>query len=728
MIFMKQNGIAQTTSITHSRDSVQITIPLQEVVPQELVKKKLNGQAKNVAATFLKEIQQYKEEHTQLKQQNMFLKKRNQGLQALERRFHCTHAREQRDALVDALCTEVRRLQQVVSTHGQFLKESQTKGSVLTQLTPPVFEKSWNPFTYLARRARYSRKKAEYEQLVRTVRKATCHFVQGRDEDGVYLEHDGSKGYKHEHLCVSDSYVETHNKFIRIYYLADVPSFLGPNVMFKLINSPIPFRISSFVEPTSNAEILRIARQRISVLESQQNDRIKDGKMRDQKLDRSIDELGTFIEELVHETEKAFVYSMYVGIEAGSKEELIELDKQFQDLTNSMDIVFNTYTFGQKKAYKTLLPTVHDAVGHNRILQSTAVSYFMPFVSKQLNDPDGIFFGINIYNGNLVFVNPFTARNNNMNIFGVSGAGKSITSKVLATRMFMRGTQIIIIDPEGEYVDLARSLGGEVIAFSRSNGINPFYIGSDDEAHVLDHISTLKTFFSFFIPPDKYDGAILDERLMELYYKHSPDFKTFLVLMKDTPMYTYLNVLQKGSLKGVFNSTRELKLDNDFLVFNLKELSNDERRTPAMYLLTSLIWSLVNQGGDKRRMLFIDEAHELLKKEKAVAIFYQELVKKARKRNLGIVSITQDVEDFIGNEYGKAIVTNSETKMLLKQSHTTISLLKSIFPLTDEELHHLGGLQKGELILFRETEHIQLHVHRLPHEEQLIEFVSDKAV
>jgi len=135
-------------------------------------------------------------------------------------------------------------------------------------------------------------------------------------------------------------------------------------------------------------------------------------------------------------------------------------------------------------------------------------------------------------------------------------------------------------------------------------------------------------------------------------------------------MYEDLTVLNDGSLQGVFNSERKLDLDNDLIVFNLLPLGDDEKKPPAMYLLTSLIWTLVNKKSDRRRMLFIDEAHKLLI-DREVATFYRSIVKQARKRNLGVVSITQDVEDFLHSEFGKAILTNSETKILLKQSYAT---------------------------------------------------------
>lgn len=282
----------------------------------------------------------------------------------------------------------------------------------------------------------------------------------------------------------------------------------------------------------------------------------------------------------------------------------------------------------------------------------------------------------------------------------------------------MRGIQIVAIDPEGEYVNLAKSLGGEVIQFSRENGINPFYINSSQENDILDHISTLKTFFKFFIPKDHYDGALLDETLIKLYDTGSPDFENFLELLGDHQMKKDLSVLSTGSLRGIFNSKRKLELDNDIIVLDLHDLKKDEKREPAMYLLTSLIWNLINKNNDKKRMLFIDEAHKLLV-DQEVAIFYRELVKQARKRNVGVVSITQDVEDFLNNEYGKAIITNSETKVLLKQSYAALSEIGSIYPMTDEEKQQLGHLGIGEVILFREGEHIRLNILVLPFEKPL---------
>lgn len=659
-----------------------------------------------------------------LKEYELYSKK-NKGLKDIEKHFFNGEPKLHQNRLTLALREEIRRLMDIVVAQQEIIADKPFVHSQLPDVQKPQMRVGNNPIKRFKHHRQYKKDMKEYEQTIEESRKSDVHFVIAKDDDGIHIERDGSKKFKSEYLKEHGSHLQVGEKYRRFYYLADIPAYLSPYVFFRLLTSALPFTLSIFIQPTPSSELLKKARQRLSVLEMQQNERIKAGKIRDQQTDKNIEEVMSFIDELVHEAEKGILYSLYLQLEGKNEAELVYLHKQLQNITGAMDITFNQYTFGQKKAFKNFVPFNIDHLKENRILQSTAASYLMPFVSKQLNDPEGIFMGVNAYNNSLVFIDPFTSRNNNINIFGVSGSGKSVTSKTLMSRLYMRGIQTIVIDPEGEYVNLAKSLGGEVISFSRENGINPFYINSSQENDILDHISTLKTFFKFFIPTPHYDGALLDEVLIKLYDSGAPNFENMLALLKGSPMQKDLSVLSAGSLRGVFNSARRLELDNDIIVLDLHDLKKDEKRDPAIYLLTSLIWNLLNKNTDKKRMLFIDEAHKLLV-DPEVAIFYRELVKQARKRNVGVVSITQDVEDFLHNEYGKAIITNSETKILLKQSYATLSEIGTIYPMTDEEKQQLGHLEIGEVVLFREGEHVRLNVLVLPHEQPLV-FTSNNA-
>jgi len=658
-------------------------------------------------------------ELTQLKREYTHLQKRLKGITKIEKEFFNGESRLPKDASTRLLKEEIQRLMKIIDTQSELIEKSYFLTNKTLLSNKPRRIESSNPIRALRNSFQYKNESNEFKKRLLDQNRVQFHFNIEKDETGIHIDKDATNSFKSEYIKEHSNYIEVGEKLRKYYYLADIPAYLSPYVFFRLLTSSLPFTLSVFIEPASSAELLKKARQRLSVLEMQQNERLKGGKIRDQQLDKNIEEVMSFIEELVHEAEKGVVYALYLQLEADTEKKLNDYHKELQTLAGAMDLTFNQYTFGHKQAFKNFLPFTQDHLQENRILQSTAASYLMPFVSKQLQDPDGILMGVNAYNESLVFIDPFTSRNNNVNIFGVSGSGKSVTSKILMSRLYMRGVQILVVDPEGEYVNLAKELGGEVIQFSRDNGINPFYINSSRENDILDHISTLKTFFKFFIPQNHFDGALLDESLIKMYDSGTPNFENLLELLGDHPMKKDLSVLATGSLRGIFNSNRKLELDNDIIVLDLHDLRKDEKREPAMYLLTSLIWNLLNKNNDKKRMLFIDEAHKLLV-DPEVAVFYRELVKQARKRNVGVVSITQDVEDFLHNEYGKAIITNSESKILLKQSYAALSEIGSIYPMTDEEKQQMGHLSIGEVILFREGEHVRLNIIVLPFEKPLV--------
>ena len=701
------NGVAKNSRSTKKKSKLVKLKEMQEqvetLIAVETGKKKRKANARKSEAR--REVSFVDKVLTTVN--NALLKKLEQDKQRSQQKAkQLTKKKRELETAVALQNDEIRQLRHTVANQQKSIKRTFSSSGIL-QLVEPTLLKDRNPIRFLRNFLEYRKKKKAYDVHVKTI-------------NAVKLNADPTKQYKVNFLEVHKKAIQVGEKWLRLYYLADVPAECSELIYFKLLASPIPFHLSVFVQPSSNASVVKQARRRISALEALQTQRERKGLVRDPELDKSIEQTTLLAEDITYERERAMQYAFYCALEAETEAELDQLEKAFLNETESMELVFNTYTFGQGKAFKSLFPFAIDTVKEDKVMQSSGAAILMPFVTKPLYDPQGIFLGTNVYHNSVVFLNPFTPRNNNINIFGVSGAGKSVTSKILASRMFMMGTQIIIVDPEGEYVKLAKKLGGEVIQFSRKNGINPFYVYGKTEDEILSHISTLKTFFKFFIPPEVYNSAELDEVLITLYKKREQqNFTELLKLLKKSPMREYLKVLYEGSLQGIFTSERKLHLDSEFLVFDLSELKRDEKRAPAMYLLTSLLWSLVNNTTDRRRMLFIDEAHMLLM-DKEVAEFYRLLVKVARKRDLGVVSITQDVEDFLDNEMGKAIISNSETKILLKQSYATLGLMDKIYPITDEEKKSLGNMRKGEVVIFREEEHIGAYIQVLPSERALV--------
>jgi hypothetical protein len=107
-------------------------------------------------------------------------------------------------------------------------------------------------------------------------------------------------------------------------------------------------------------------------------------------------------------------------------------------------------------------------------------------------------------------------------------------------------------------------------------------------------------------------------------------------------------------------------------------------------------------------------------KSEDTASFLYSLAKRGRKYYLGLSTITQDVEDFLRSPYGKPILTNSSIQLLLKQSPTTIDVLKETFNLTDEEKYLLLESGVGEGLFFAGLKHVAIKIVASYTEDQII--------
>ena len=135
-------------------------------------------------------------------------------------------------------------------------------------------------------------------------------------------------------------------------------------------------------------------------------------------------------------------------------------------------------------------------------------------------------------------------------------------------------------------------------------------------------------------------------------------------------------------------------------------------------MILDYIWTRVKRD-IKRRILIVEEAWQMMKYPDT-AQFLWSVVKRARKYYLGLTTITQDVEDFLSQDIGKAIVTNSALRLLLKQSPTAIDKLGEIFYLSQGEKQLLMAANVGEGIFFAGPHHAPIRIVASEKEHALI--------
>ena len=386
-------------------------------------------------------------------------------------------------------------------------------------------------------------------------------------------------------------------------------------------------------------------------------------------------------------------------------------------------------------------------------MNTGAISTSFPFTSADLTDDHGILYGINMHNSGLVIFDRFSLENGNSVIFAKSGAGKSFTVKLEALRSMMMGTEIFIIDPENEYQRMAEAVGGAYVKLSLNSPtrINPFELPQVVDTEEADNAlrSNLITLHGLLrlmmggaqaqmqsnggmVAPalNPVEEADLDAALIETYAKagitNDPlthgsvpptinDLYDTLLHMGGTgpQLAQRLRKYTSGTFAGVFSQQSNIDINNPMVVFNVRDLE-DELRPVAMYIVLNFIWNKT-KSDQKKRILVIDEAWQLMKYEDSASFMFS-LAKRARKYNLGITTISQDVEDFMGSRMGRAIVANSSMQVLLKQSPSAVDVLADVFKLTSEEKKRLSQFPVGQGLFFAGQSHVHIQIAPSPTE------------
>ena len=468
---------------------------------------------------------------------------------------------------------------------------------------------------------------------------------------------------------------------------------------------------------------------------------VENGKPGDPTVQAALDDALALQEELAKGVERFFQFSFYITISSPTLEDLDETTKRLKATLSSVLITTKTATLQMEAAFKTTAPMAQDRLNVTRNMDSTSLASTFPFTSAILTQNKGILYGINRQNGSLIIFDRFSLENANEVVLGKSGAGKSYLIKLEIMRQFMLGTEVIVIDPEGGYPTLTETLGGEVVTFS-SNApvkINPFDLSDvyeEGENQLGLKILSLHGLLKIIVGElDAEHDAILDKALIETYQqkgitpdptsqrKDPPimeDLYKVLLGYESAPgreLAYRLEKFVKGSAAGIFNQKSTFELTNPLTIFDIKNLE-DDLRPIAMHIILDFVWTKVKKTL-KRRVLVLDEAWYMMKYQDSASFVYS-IAKRSRKYYLGLTTATQDVEDFLSTDYGKAVLTNSSIQMLLKQSAAGVDLVSKTFYLTEGEKELLLSADIGEGLFFAGQSHVAAKVLAAPFEHELI--------
>lgn len=453
---------------------------------------------------------------------------------------------------------------------------------------------------------------------------------------------------------------------------------------------------------------------------------------------------GYYLKNGLSGNEDFYYISILITVTGNSAKEVEWRAKEMSKLLNSQDIGTAFCTFREEEAFLSSLPllsldkNIYQRSKRNVLTSGLAACY--PFTSYEMSDKDGIMMGVNKANSSLVIVDIFNSekyKNANIAIMGTSGAGKTFTMQLMALRMRRKNIQVFIIAPDKghEFARACKNIGGAFIQISPGSKIciNVMEIRPSDRAanDILDgqtaerselalKIQSLHIFFSLLIPDMTYEEKqLLDEALLVTYqsrgithdndslwdekrpgqYKEMPILGDLYDVLMNKPetkrMANILNRLVHGSASS-FNQRTNVDLDNKYVVIDISELSGD--LLLGMFVALDFVWAKAKEDRTKEKAIFIDEVWKLLSQNEMAAMYVLEIFKVIRGYGGSAVCATQDLIDFFAlkdGKYGKGILGNSKTKIILNLESKEAERIRAELDLSEAECQAIQKFERG---------------------------------
>ncbi|MEM2857151.1 MAG: ATP-binding protein [Candidatus Nitrosocaldaceae archaeon] len=512
-------------------------------------------------------------------------------------------------------------------------------------------------------------------------------FVDSREELAPFLEGADFKYTSAKPIALYTvrehvTYLEGVNNYMRVFTLVSLPSSLpvayAPSLldMAEMVN----VRLKRMEHDVALSTILRTS----SLLRA-------GGSI---KMQQEVSKAEQLREALLRQETALFKFSLDAIIIANNKDELMQISKMFKRYNRAMLVKFEALPFMQSASHKHLYIE----------LGSLAILY--PFISSNMLEHNGINLGMNVVTKSPIIYDYRMRDNYNISILATSGAGKSVTAKTIVNRLLREDTHLYIIDPQGEYERLAKMYDASIIRLTDSIelGLDPFLLFDKSNACniIADILNAPETVRKEIIALG-LDVRVKINSIDMLYALCSENAKQYLV-----------DIVKDVRLRG--NA-----IIKDRTIFSMRSTYGSRARDSFLLTLAlAKVWNTINSINiETPKILLIDEGWLLFNIETS-AKFINLIARVGRKLNTIFIFITQRPEDLIVNEYGRAMLDNSDTKILLRNDYTASLKIAEALTLSKEEKEMLPLFSKGEGLLL--TKDYRLRVLMLPTKEELEAF------
>ena len=531
------------------------------------------------------------------------------------------------------------------------------------------------------------------------------------------------------------------NRLVRSLHLGRWPRSLAPGFLQGLMAAGAPMDLSVHVGPIPAEQAARTLEWQKVRFESAQSLSFKKGRTMSPEAEIALEDVTRLRDEVQRGRERLFHSSLSVTLHAKDEASLKEMTQRAKAHFGATLGKLDNLAFRQREGLLSTLPLALNAVAEWRSLDTSSLARLFPFSPPDLDTRSGTLYGIDMRACSPVVYDPWdgTHLNANTAVLARSGSGKSFSTKLGVLRGLCRGVTAYVIDPEGEYADMARAAGGRVLSPGvAGEGMNPFVIDKGDSEEMLQRIGSLRRLIEVMVGESlgAERRASLDHALAGYYARprERTGFRDFYKYLQeseagDPDLARLLRPFATGSLRHLLSDEGDDLLNNEALVtvFDLRLLEPELRPAAAM-VCTETVWAAAAQD-PKPRLLVVDEVWSIMQHPEGAA-FMVSMAKRARKHRLGLQFITQDVQDLLSEDSsrtitghsGRALLQNAAFKLLLQQDAAAISTVGDAFDLPEDLQRWLLSCPRGDGLLLARGQRFPVRIEATPEETEVVEW------
>ncbi|THV35790.1 DUF87 domain-containing protein [Glycomyces buryatensis] len=463
----------------------------------------------------------------------------------------------------------------------------------------------------------------------------------------------------------------------------------------------------------------------------------------DPRLDAAASDAAGLASRIARGDTRLHAMSFYVTVHAPTPETLDRSCARLRATAAAMMCDLRPATFRPLQGLTSTVPVGIDSLGARRTVDTDTAAAAFPFGSPDVPGPPGeqaVLYGLNAISGAPVLWDRWAEDNYNSIVVARSGAGKSYFAKTTMLRELYQDTSVTVIDPEGEYRALADAVGGTVCApGAAGEAINPLALPTQASP---EDLTRRKLFCATVIETalgenlSSTEAAAVDAAVAAAYAacgitdepgtwgRKPPIMPEVTALLAEgseigASLAARLAPYVTGGLSSLLaghTETASTAGPGQLHVFDLSAVPEEMAAVTTLVVLDAIWRSLRTDG--VRRLVAVDEAWLLLR-DGAGAAFLSRLAKSARKRNAGLMVITQDADDLLSTSLGHTVIANSATQVLLRQAPQSIAAVTAAFALTDTEADLIASARRGDALLLAGQTRVAFSTIAAPEEHRL---------